>query len=84
MIETIYCQQKKLLGHVMRHQGGHVMRHQGLLRDVINGTVVGKKGRGRKRKTLFDYWRMKENGRTETYGEIKRRAECRDGWHVWH
>ena len=45
--------------------------------------LIGKKGRGRKRKTLFDHWSRKENGRTETYGEIKRRAEDRDGWRVW-
>ena len=42
-----------------------------------------KGGRGRKRMTLYDHWRRKENNRTETfYGEIKRRAEDRDGWHV--
>ena len=58
LIETIYCRQKKWLGHVMKHQG--------LLGDVIEDRLIGKKGRGRKRKTLFDHWRRKDNRRTET------------------
>ena len=47
LIETIYYKQRKWLAHVMRHQG--------LLKDVIEGRLIGKKGRGRKRKTPFDH-----------------------------
>ena len=75
LFETIYGRQRKWLGHDMRHQG--------LLMDVIEGRLIGKKGRGRKKKTLFCHWRRKENSRTETYGEIKRNAEVRDEWREW-
>ena len=42
VIETIYHRQRKWLGHVMRNKR--------LLRDVIEGKLIRKKGRGRKEK----------------------------------
>ena len=43
LMSTIYNRQKKC-----------IMRHQGLLRNVIEGKINGKRSRGRKRMTLFD------------------------------
>ena len=70
LISTIYRRQKKWLGHTLRHEC--------LLRDVMEGRMVGKRGRGRKRTTFFEHWRR--DG--ETYGAIKRRAEDRRGWRL--
>ena len=36
------------------------MRHKGLLRDVIEGNMNGKRSRGRKRMTLLNHWCKKK------------------------
>ena len=54
---------------------GHVIRWEGLLREVIEGKMVGKIGPGRPRIGMLD-----ELLERDTYGNMKRRAEDRTGW----
>ena len=37
-----------------KHWFGHILRHPGLLRDAIEGRMLGKRGRGRKRIMILD------------------------------
>ena len=48
------------------------------MKEVMEGKLEGKRGRGRKRIGMID--ELMEN---EQYGEVKRRAEDRQGWRVW-
>ena len=54
---------------------GHIIRGEGLLREVIEGNMVGKRGPGRPRIGMLDELLEKD-----TYGHMKRRAEDRSGW----
>jgi len=49
------------------------LRHEGLLRDVIEGKMQGKRPRGRPRIGMF--YELKE-------GSYERRAEDRERWNV--
>ena len=53
---------------------GHVLRGNGLLREVIEGRMEGRRVRGRPRKGMLD------EIITGTYADMKRRAEDRVGW----
>jgi len=53
------------------------LRHEGLLRDVIEGKMHGKRPRGRPRIGMLN--ELKEG----SYGQMKRRAEDRGGWKCW-
>jgi len=57
---------------------GHVLRHDGLMKDVTEGRMEGKRGRGRKRVKMLD-----DLIGEETYAQLKRRAEDRGRWKVW-
>ena len=56
---------------------GRVLRGEGLLREVMEGRMVGKRPRGRPRvgmlNELYD----------GSYGDMKRRAEDRERWRSW-
>ena len=54
---------------------GHTLRHNGLLQEVIEGGMEGKKPRGRRRTNMLDA--LKKN---RTYAELKRAAQDRDKW----
>ena len=54
------------------------MRGDGLMKEVMEGKMEGKRGRGRKRIGMID--ELMEN---KQYGDLKRRAEDRQGWRVW-
>ena len=69
MVETIVRRKKNWIGHIMRGDG--------LMKEVMEGKMVGKRGRGRKRIGMID--ELMEN---EQYGDLKRRAEDRQGWRV--
>ena len=56
---------------------GHIVRGDGLLKEVIEGRMEGKRPRGRKRIGMLN--EMKEG----TYGLMKRRAEDRSLWRRW-
>lgn len=56
---------------------GHILRGDGLLKDVIEGRMEGKRPRGRRRIGMIDD--LKEG----SYKEMKRRAEDRVSWRSW-
>jgi hypothetical protein len=71
---------RSLVDTIMRRKKnwiGHVLRGEGLLRDVIEGRMVGKRPRGRRRVGMIDD--LKEG----SYVIMKRRAEDRDVWKSW-
>jgi hypothetical protein len=56
---------------------GHDVRGNSLLKLVLEGTMVGKRPRGRPRIRMIDD--LKE----VSYTEMKRMAEDRDNWRAW-
>ena len=70
MVETIIRRRKNWIGHIMRGDG--------LMKEVMEGKMEGKRGPGRKRIGMIDDLIEKER-----YGDMKRRAEDRQGWRVW-
>ena len=48
-----------------------------LLRDVIEGRMEGKRGRGRKRKGMLDELMQQD------YVQMKRHAQNREKWKEW-
>ena len=57
---------------------GHILRGEGMLKEVIEGRMLGKRPRGRKRIGMLDELQEKES-----YGDMKRRAQDRVGWRGW-
>ena len=70
MAETIVRRKKNWIGHIMKGDG--------LMKEVMEEKMEGKRGRGRKRIGMID--ELMEN---KQYGDLKRRAEDRQGWKVW-
>lgn len=56
---------------------GHVLRGDGLLRDVMEGRMEGKRTRGRPRKNMLE--ELMEDG----YERMKRNAQNRSAWREW-
>jgi hypothetical protein len=56
---------------------GHVVRGDGLLREVIEGKMDGKRSRGRPRIGMLD--ELKEG----SYQQMKRRADNRSEWRCY-
>lgn len=56
---------------------GHILRGEGLVREVIEGRMEGKRSRGRPRTGMLDDLIVK------SYGDTKRRAENRNEWRSW-
>ena len=54
---------------------GHVLRHDGLMKDVLEGRMEGKRPRGRKRIMIMDV--IKDD---RSYFRTKRDAEDRELW----
>lgn len=53
---------------------GHVLRGKGLLKEVIEGRMEGRRVRGRPRLGMLD------EIITDSYVDMKRRTEDREGW----
>ena len=73
---------RTLLSTIRRRQKnwmGHVLRGKGLVQDLIEGRMEGKRPRGRPRMGMLDY--LKGEG---SYWDLKRRAEDRDGFRSWN
>ena len=70
MAETIVRRKKNGIGHIMRGDG--------LMKEVMEGKMEGKRGPGRKRIGMIDELMLNEQ-----YVDLKRRAEDRQGWRVW-
>ena len=72
--------EKRTLKDVIRSRKkkwvGHVLRGNGLLKEVIEGRIEGKRPRGRKRAMMLDD--MKEE--KELYVDMKERARHRENW----
>ena len=56
---------------------GHVLRGNGLMRDVLEGRMLGKRPQGRPRIGMIDD--LMEG----SYEKLKRRAEGREEWRRW-
>ena len=56
---------------------GHVLRGNGLLKDVLEGRMLGKRPRGRPRIGMID--ELMEG----SFVKMKRRAEIREEWREW-
>ena len=69
LIRTIYQRQKNWIGHVLRGEG--------LLRDVLEGRMIGKRPRGRPRIGMIS--ELMEG----SFEKMKRRAEGREEWRKW-
>ena len=69
LIRTIYQRKKNWIGHVLRGDG--------LLRDVLEGRMLGKRPRGRPRRGMIDD--LMEG----SFVKMKRRAEGRKEWREW-
>ena len=57
---------------------GHVLRGEGLMREVMEGRIEGKRTSGRPKKGMLD--EFLENG---SYAQMKRRAHDRESWRSW-
>src|SRR6218665_3129140 len=68
-VKTIRTRQRKWMGHIMREDL--------LEREIIEGRMEGKRGRGRPRKKLLD-WVMSEG-----YSKLKEEAQHRDTLSHW-
>jgi len=53
ILNTMWCHKHKSMGHVLRHDG--------LLCDVLEGRMLGKRTRGRRRIQLIDDLLEKKN-----------------------
>ena len=66
---------------------GHVLRGEGLLKEVIEGRMEGKRPRARPRTGMLDdllmIWQVNGKKVREKYGQMKRRAEDRHEWGKW-
>ena len=69
MVDTIVRRKKNWIGHSLRHEC--------LLREVIEGKMVGKRPRGRPRIGMLNELIG------DSYGDMKRRAENRQEWRCW-
>jgi hypothetical protein len=56
---------------------GHTLRHDGLMKEVIEGKMEGKRQRGRPRIGML------EEFKEVSYVDMKRRAEDRENWRSW-
>src|SRR6218665_909267 len=56
----------------------HILRGESQLREVIEGRMIGKRPRGRKRLGMLNEF-LKES----LYAELKRKAEKRKEWRTW-
>src|SRR6218665_2553172 len=57
---------------------GHILRGESLLREVMEGRMIGKRLRGRKYLDM-----LKEFMKESSYAELKRKAENRKEWRIW-
>ena len=66
---------------------GHVLRGEGMLKEVLEGRMKGKKPRGKPRtkmlNELINRTYKKEEKKDGTYGYLKRKAKNRKEWRGW-
>jgi len=69
LVQTVIKRKKNWIGHVMRRDG--------LMKDVMEGGIGGKRGKGRPRIRMFNELI------DESYPQMKRKALDREAWNVW-
>jgi len=77
---NVVAEKRKLVDTVVRRKKnwiGHILRGDGLLRDVIEGRIEGKRPRARPRIG------MSEELKEESFEKMKRREQNRDEWRCW-
>ena len=73
---TIVCRRKlKFAGHIIRGSSGEMCK------NIIEGTIVGKRSRGRQRKKWMD--NIKDWMGEGSYGKVKRRMEDKKVYRSW-
>ena len=70
MLTTIVKRKKNWIGHVLRGDG--------MMKDVIEGGIEGKRRKGRPRQGMLH--ELMEGG---SYEQMKRKAEDRELWRKW-
>ena len=74
-------EKRKLLNIILERKKrwlGHILRGESLVKEVIEGRMEGKRGRGKPRIMMLDDIKA-----DETYEKIKRRAMDRECWRNW-
>ena len=74
-------EKRKLLNTILEREKrwlGHILRRESLVKEVIEGRMEGKRGRGKPRIMMLDDIKA-----DETYEKIKRRAMDRECWRNW-
>ena len=74
LMNTLRTRQKRWLGHVLRHGT--------LVKTVLEGRLLGKKGRGRPKEMLLS-WLMETNDEDMDYSQLKELAQERTRWCRW-
>ena len=77
---TMMGERRQLIKRIIKTKKrwiGHVLRGNGLLKEVIEGRIDGRRPRGRKRLGMLS--ELKEDG----YAKMKRRTENRELWRKW-
>jgi len=70
------CKLSLAISHCRKHKWmGHVLRQDALLCDILEGRMLGKRTRGRRRIQLIDDLLVKKN-----YTYLKKAAEDRSIW----
>jgi len=60
-----------------KHCIGHILRDESLLKEVIEGRMIGKRPMGRKRLGMLN-----EFLKVASYAELKRKVENRKEWNT--
>jgi len=73
-IPALNISHKKHLYEIDNAEIGHILRHEKLLMDVMKGKMQERRPRGRPRIGMLNELNK------GSYGQMKRRAEDREGW----